>query len=139
MFSLLCEGHEVVTSASLGSILRYGGPVVYLIGYIIFLVVVLVWFHSGSRLNHRGKRASPKTESDSSSLLNLKEDVIAAAEHAETSDDLLRVLNVSKAYIGNQVVDGVGFGVPRDNIFALLGPNGAGKTTTFNMIRAYTT
>lgn len=62
--------------------------------------------------------------------------MIAAAESVANSDDLLRVVNISKKYGNNQVVDDVSVGVAKDTIFALLGPNGAGKTTTFNIIRA---
>jgi ABC-type branched-subunit amino acid transport system ATPase component len=61
--------------------------------------------------------------------------VIAAAKSVAVSDDLLRVVNVSKSFDGSKVVDDVSIGVGKDTVFALLGPNGAGKTTTFNIIR----
>lgn len=66
-----------------------------------------------------------------------KKDVAADAERALSSEDLLQVLGVTKAFNGNKVVDDVSLGVSRGMLFALLGPNGAGKTTTFNMIREW--
>lgn len=66
-----------------------------------------------------------------------KKDVAADAEGALSSEDLLQVLGVTKAFNGNKVVDDVSLGVSRGMLFALLGPNGAGKTTTFNMIREW--
>ena len=97
------------------------------------LLAILVWVDSGSRLPRRlkARRISSGTGTASSS----KEDVIAAAEAVAQSHDALRVLNVSKTFEGNKVVDDVSLGVSKDTIFALLGPNGAGKTTTFNIIR----
>ena len=62
-------------------------------------------------------------------------DVLQEARSVANSQDLLKVLHVTKAYGGKTVVDDVSLGVARDTVFALLGPNGAGKTTTFNVIR----
>jgi ABC-type multidrug transport system fused ATPase/permease subunit len=137
MFSLLCEGNSVLNTTTLGSITKFGGPILYLFLYSVILLSILVWVDSGSRVPRRlhprkGIYAGSGTASSSN------EDVIAAADAVSKSDDLLRVLNVSKMYNGNQVVDDVSLGVPRDTLFALLGPNGAGKTTTFNIIREYT-
>jgi ABC-type multidrug transport system ATPase subunit len=73
--------------------------------------------------------------SNNSGPTNTEEDVLKEANEASASDDLLRVLNVSKTFGKNKVVDNVSLGVSQDTIFALLGPNGAGKTTTFNAIR----
>ena len=62
-------------------------------------------------------------------------DVAAEANAVANSQDSLRVVNVTKVYGRDTVVDGVSFGVAQGDVLALLGPNGAGKTTTFNMIR----
>jgi ATP-binding cassette subfamily A (ABC1) protein 3 len=135
MFSLLCEGNSVVNTTALGSIEKFGGPILYLFVYSFVLLLILVWADSGSRVPRR-LRPRKGTSSGSGTMSSSKEDdVIAAADAVSKSDDLLRVLNVSKTYNGNQVVDDVSLGIPRDTLFALLGPNGAGKTTTFNIIR----
>jgi len=42
--------------------------------------------------------------------------------------------DISKAYRGRRVVDGVHVSVQQGEVVGLLGPNGAGKTTTFYMI-----
>ena len=42
--------------------------------------------------------------------------------------------NVSKAYGGNLLVDGMTFKLPPGGIVGVIGPNGAGKTTLFRMI-----
>jgi ATP-binding cassette subfamily A (ABC1) protein 3 len=44
LFSLLCTGNEPVGTSALGDIMRYGGPITYLIFYIFFLFGVLVRF-----------------------------------------------------------------------------------------------
>ncbi|EDR15973.1 uncharacterized protein LACBIDRAFT_187302 [Laccaria bicolor S238N-H82] len=130
LFSLLCDGNNVVTLSSMGSIKRYGGPIVYLIVYSLILLAILVWVDSGTRFRSR-RLVSSGNETPKS----IKEDVVAAAQEAQNSNDSLRVLNVSKTYNRQKVVDDVSIGVSRDTVFALLGPNGAGKTTTFNIIR----
>lgn len=118
----------------MGSIKKFGGPIIYLLVYSFFLLSILVWADSGSRAPRR-LRPRKGVSSGSGTASSLKEDVITTANAVSKSDDLLRVLNVSKMYNGKQVVDDVSLGVPRDTLFALLGPNGAGKTTTFNIIR----
>ncbi|KIM45099.1 hypothetical protein M413DRAFT_65825 [Hebeloma cylindrosporum] len=134
LFSLLCEGNVPISMASLGSIKRYGGPILYLFVSTSALLVILVWVDSGSQTKTR-LRARKKVTSPTGTASSSKDDVIAAAESVAVSDELLRVINVSKSFNGNKVVDGVSIGVGKDVIFALLGPNGAGKTTTFNIIR----
>ncbi|KAF8808210.1 P-loop containing nucleoside triphosphate hydrolase protein [Phlegmacium glaucopus] len=134
MFSLLCEGNSIVNTTAMGSIKQFGGPILYLFVYSFVLLSILVWADSGS-LAPRRLRPRKGISSRSESVSCSKEDVVAAANAVSNSDDLLRVLNVSKMYNSKRVVDDVSLGVPRDTLFALLGPNGAGKTTTFNIIR----
>lgn len=47
---------------------------------------------------------------------------------------MVEVENLTKAYGGKNVVDGVSFTVKKGEIFGILGPNGAGKTTTLEML-----
>jgi len=133
LFSLLCTGDTPVTASSLGQLSRYGGPILYLFGYGFILFGILVWVDSGSILPRRRPRSS-RTEDSSKPTA---EDVVTEAKSVSNSSDLLRVLQVTKSFGGDAVVDNVSFGVSRETIFALLGPNGAGKTTTFNVIRKY--
>jgi len=46
----------------------------------------------------------------------------------------LETKEISKAYRGRRVVDGVSVSVQQGEVVGLLGPNGAGKTTSFYMI-----
>src|SRR5579859_4825107 len=46
----------------------------------------------------------------------------------------LETREISKAYRGRRVVDGVSVSVQQGEVVGLLGPNGAGKTTSFYMI-----
>jgi lipopolysaccharide export system ATP-binding protein len=46
----------------------------------------------------------------------------------------LETREISKAYRGRRVVDGVSVSVQKGEVVGLLGPNGAGKTTSFYMI-----
>src|SRR5258706_7782639 len=47
---------------------------------------------------------------------------------------ILQTREISKAYRGRKVVDGVSISVQQGEVVGLLGPNGAGKTTSFYMI-----
>ncbi len=51
-----------------------------------------------------------------------------------TSDPVIRVQDLRKAYGRTLAVDGVSFEVARGEIFGLIGPNGAGKTTTMECV-----
>ena len=55
------------------------------------------------------------------------------------AEPAIRIDSLSKTYQGKGVapkraLDGIGFGVPRGEIFGLLGPNGAGKSTLINIL-----
>ncbi len=50
---------------------------------------------------------------------------------------LLNISQLSKRFGGLLAVDGVGFNVERNQVFAIIGPNGAGKTTVFNCISGF--
>ncbi|KZT02088.1 P-loop containing nucleoside triphosphate hydrolase protein [Laetiporus sulphureus 93-53] len=134
LFSLLCDGEQPVTTASIGKLSRFGGPILYLIVYAFVLFGILVWVDSGSILPRRF--ASHKRDGAVAGRIG-RQDADDEAVAVAKSNDALRVLSVVKAFgsSDNRVVDNVSFGVSQDTIFALLGPNGAGKTTMFNMIR----
>ena len=136
LFTLLCKGSEEVDTAGLGSITRFGGPILYLIVQGILLFLILIWVDSGAAWKPRlpSRRQLQRTPS-TVPLNRLRPDVSKEMEEVSRSGDALRVLNVSKTFGSTTVVDSVSFGVPQNTIFALLGPNGAGKTTTFNVIR----
>ncbi|KAG1886233.1 hypothetical protein F4604DRAFT_1675882 [Suillus subluteus] len=138
LFSLLCDGTTPVTTSSLGDILRYGGPIVYLVVYGFILFGILVWVDSGSIiprrfLNTKGRKG--RMDELQANFEANRQDVAAEARAVAHSSDALRLLHLTKTFSSNKVVDDVSYGVSRDTIFAMLGPNGAGKTTTFNMIR----
>ncbi|KAJ7726366.1 hypothetical protein B0H16DRAFT_1592682 [Mycena metata] len=129
LFSLLCNGQSTaVTTSWMGAIMRYGGPIAYLIVYSFVLLGVLVWVDSGAVLPQRFRKRA-KVSAAEADRRPVKEDVALEGKTAAQSDDPLRTFG------SNTVVDDVSFGVSRDTIFCLLGPNGAGKTTTFNVIR----
>jgi simple sugar transport system ATP-binding protein len=50
------------------------------------------------------------------------------------SDNLLRLINVSKEYSGNKVLKDINIELKRGQIHALIGENGAGKSTLMNIL-----
>ncbi|KAK7049037.1 hypothetical protein R3P38DRAFT_3307634 [Favolaschia claudopus] len=134
LFSLLCNGDtSAISSSWMGSIKRYGGPIVYLIVYSLVLLAVVVWVDSGSLLPRKYRQANKVSAANADKPV--KQDVALEAEFAAESTDPLRVMHVTDRFGSNTVVDNVSFGASPDTIFCLLGANGAGKTTTFNVIR----
>lgn len=129
LFSLLCDGTTTdLTLAGAGNIMRFGGPIVYLIVSSFVFVGILFWVDSGSilprKLGRKGTGWSAvATETDS----KVKHDVVSEAQTASDAAASLRILNVTKSFENGMVVDDVSLGVHRDTVFALLGPNGAGK------------
>jgi ABC-type multidrug transport system ATPase subunit len=145
LFSTACDGHQL--SSNPGSMVQYGGPIVYLIVQTILLFLVLVWADGGNagfslwRMFQRSSPASPTTaeeraaisdEEVANELVRVKS---SATNPGTTSTDGLRVINLTKTFGSNTAVDNVTFGVPHGEVFALLGPNGAGKSTTISVIR----
>jgi ATP-binding cassette subfamily A (ABC1) protein 3 len=125
----------------MGTITTFGGPILYLFIYGLILLAILVWVDSGSIFPRRlsASRQQQQILSDlqdgQAPCSETKKDVAAEVKSVSVSNDLLRVLHITKSFGGNKVVDDVSLGVSRDTIFAMLGPNGAGKTTCFNIIR----
>jgi ATP-binding cassette subfamily A (ABC1) protein 3 len=140
----LCNGNDAVTAQSLGSISRYGGPILYLFLYALILLGILVWVDSGALFHRKlGKRktaaaaAVAAVDGEKQIEDEVKNDDDGKAEVALDRKELLRVLGATKTFGKDKVVDDVSLVVSQDTVFALLGPNGAGKTTTFNMIREF--
>ena len=52
---------------------------------------------------------------------------------------VIEVEQLTKAYGGRTVVDGISFAVERGEIFGIVGPNGAGKTVTVETIEGLRT
>lgn len=50
---------------------------------------------------------------------------------------MIECQNLTKAFSGRRVIDGVSFQVGKGSVTALLGPNGAGKTTTMRMLSGF--
>lgn len=131
----MCNEDQPVSKSGLGQLERFGGPILYLILYGLILFSVLVWWDSGAILPFSGWRSKRILRNDAQDADVVPADVAAEANAVANSQDSLRVMNVTKVYDGNAVVDRVSFGVSEGDVLALLGPNGAGKTTVFNMIR----
>ncbi len=51
---------------------------------------------------------------------------------------VVETIDLTKAYNGTKVVDGLNLRVEQGDIFGFLGPNGAGKTTTILMLLGLT-
>ena len=54
-----------------------------------------------------------------------------------SSDDLLRVDNISLSFGGVKALDDVSFGIKKGEIRAIIGPNGAGKSSMLNVINGF--
>lgn len=115
-----------------GSVKKYGGPILYLIVYSLILLLILFWIDGGSR---RVWCRSLKTGLAGKVSPSSPEKMCGIS--VDATEDLLRVLNISKKFSGKQAMEDVNLDISRNTIFALLGPNGAGKTTTFNIIREH--
>ncbi|KAG8890900.1 hypothetical protein FRB98_002920 [Tulasnella sp. 332] len=137
VFSLRCDGRGHFSHTPNGSMSKYGGPITYLIVYIILLLAFLVWMDSGRPLPFSPSLLMRRTHSGDMTRRQPGDDVLAEVARTGTvTADPLRVLNVSKRFgrSASKAVDDVSFGVGNETL-SLVGPNGAGKTTTFNIIR----
>jgi ATPase subunit of ABC transporter with duplicated ATPase domains len=59
---------------------------------------------------------------------------IVFKQSRQAGKDVLEVLNVSKSYDGEQVLNNISFAVNKEDKIALIGPNGIGKTTLCEML-----
>ncbi|KEF63673.1 ATPase [Exophiala aquamarina CBS 119918] len=130
IFSVTCRGREYASDP--GSMTVFGGPILYLILQSFALFGLLLWWDSGPLLRRwRGKQLEEEVEEKDT----VEAEVSNELARVSSSQDGLRVLNLSKRFGKNLAVNNVTFGVPRSEVFALLGPNGAGKSTTISLIR----
>jgi ATP-binding cassette, subfamily A (ABC1), member 3 len=132
LFSATCDGKQLASNP--GGILQYGGPILYLILQIILLFSILLWYDSGSILAwYRRFRKAPPSPTDEGVVSD--EEIAEELVRVSSSNDGLRVLNLTKSFGQLTAVENMTFGIKRGEVFALLGPNGAGKSTTISLIR----
>ena len=55
------------------------------------------------------------------------------------NDVIIRLQNVSKAFVGKQVLENISLDIKKGEFVTLLGPSGCGKTTTLRLISGFTT
>ena len=93
-----------------------------------------MWWDSGALFRPlRGKKQEAEVEAAENH--GVEAEVSNELTRVTSSQDGLRVLNLTKSFGKTLAVDNVTFGVPRSEVFALLGPNGAGKSTIISLIR----
>lgn len=130
VFSITCRDREFASYP--GSLTTFGGPILYLIVQSFFLFGLLLWWDSGPLFRRlRGKKQEAEIEEKDT----VEAEVSNELTRVSSSQDGLRVLNLTKHFGKTLAVNNVTFGVPRSEVFALLGPNGAGKSTTISLIR----
>ena len=133
IFSTTCSGKELARYPA--GILQYGGPILYLIIQIFVLFAILLWYDSGSVTAwYRRIRGHPSTIAKND-LPATEDDIGEELARVRSSNDGLRVLNLTKSFGRVTAVDNLTFGITRGEVFALLGPNGAGKSTTISLVR----
>ncbi len=93
------------------------------------------------RMSPKGRHAKSKARISSYEAL-LSQDVEKRSKELEIyippgprlGNVVIEADNVSKAYGGNILMEGMSFSLPPGGIIGIIGPNGAGKTTLFRMI-----
>lgn len=135
-FNVLQVGCKNGKPTSPGSIDAYGGPILYLVLQVGFLLAIIIWIEGDLALFRRNTHTPFRYVPDDVIPLKTSE-VEAERARAETSEtDLLRVLHLDKTFGSNHAVDDVTLGLREDEVMALIGPNGAGKSTLVNMIQS---
>ncbi|KAI0407227.1 hypothetical protein F4802DRAFT_45445 [Xylaria palmicola] len=135
LFSTACDGEQLRSAP--GSLLAYGGPILYLILQSLFLFGVLLWYDSGAGrtvLNRITQRSVKDSGDGNASDEEIAHELVRITSSPDDPDGL-RVLHLTKTFGKFTAVDNVSFGVKHGEVFALLGPNGAGKSTTISLIR----
>ncbi|KAI8626486.1 ABC transporter [Xylariaceae sp. FL1651] len=135
LFSTTCDGESLRSDP--GSLLAYGGPILYLILQSVFLFAFLLWNDSGTGrtiLNRITQKAIKPDSDPAASDEEIASELVRVTSGPQETDGL-RVLHLTKTFGKYTAVDNVTFGVQHGEVFALLGPNGAGKSTTISLIR----
>jgi ABC-type multidrug transport system ATPase subunit len=131
-FSVLCDGNQKASYP--GSLVVYGGPILYLSVQAILLFIWLVWYDSGYKpaFLRRFRKSKDPVRNPSTEH---GEDVLAEVTRTESGKAGLQVQHVVKSFGAVTAVEDITFSVSPSECFALLGPNGAGKSTTISLIR----
>ncbi|SMB90479.1 ABC transporter [Desulfonispora thiosulfatigenes DSM 11270] len=53
------------------------------------------------------------------------------------SEEVIRLVNISKSYDGEEVLKGINLYILKNEFLTLLGPSGCGKTTTLRIIGGF--
>ena len=104
-------------------------------------------FHIGAANETREAiRARSQTDMFRANFFATREEALAAiadkrrrrAGQAETpQDDYIKVENINLQFGGIRAISGVGFSVPKGEVYSIIGPNGAGKTSMLNVISGF--
>jgi len=129
-FSITCHGHSLASYP--GAITVYGGPILYLIVQFSLLLAFLIWYDGGGRLVIRKKHSRIQDTEETEAI---DPELTHELSRVQSSNDGLRVLNLSKSFGSNKAVDNITFGIRKGEVLAYIGPNGAGKSTTISLIR----
>ena len=133
-YSLVCRGST--PSSYPGEIGIYGAPILYLLVQFLSLAAFLMFWESGRSLEVFGIRRKQKTSEEyEEGKTPVEFDAAEDPSRVSSSNNGLRLLDVSKSFGANLAVDNVTFGILPSEKFALLGPNGAGKSTVISLIR----
>ncbi|PWN47688.1 hypothetical protein IE53DRAFT_390183 [Violaceomyces palustris] len=149
LFSLLCDGRGGYSENSLGSLPKFGGPVLYLILWGVICFSILIWTDSGKaspfgnlRLAFWKRREVGGVEGDEESKIRTQGPGVAdevlrleSQQGEDGSKDALITSHLYKSYGSLLAVDDFTLGVGREETVALLGINGGGKTTVHSMIK----
>ncbi|KAK5626179.1 hypothetical protein RRF57_001894 [Xylaria bambusicola] len=119
LFSTACDGQDLRSNP--GSILAYGGPILYLIVQSIVLFGTLLWYDSGAGrtvLARIFQRSAKANNGDPNASDEEVANELARATSSSQDTDGLRVLHLTKSFGKFTAVDNVTFGVQHGEVFA---------------------
>ncbi|KAK7423502.1 hypothetical protein QQX98_000959 [Neonectria punicea] len=130
VWSVGCRNSQLITYP--GSIYAYCGPILLLCLQVLYLFPALLWLDGQHSFTLSPAKHIDGGETGATSDHDIE---MEQPRLNGPNTDLLRMVNVRKAFGSKVVVDDVSLGLGESEILALLGPNGAGKTTITNMMR----